>query len=484
MTHDFVTSTGFNIELQQFYDALKSAVVTNSFLELEGHNVTFLSKTNLPSKLYVRQAYIDLHELIHRTYSDRQALIIGNPGIGKSFFCLYELYRLLKKLIDEKNGGWVVYDNIPLGLFMILSADRIVYSGDRRCVSNAELGTNSYYLYDAGTKRNKSPFIMGAKTIVFSLLAKQNYCDYVKTYEIGHKLVSLYMPIWNLDEINAITHMYHNPNPIKQFEIWGGVPRKVFSDAKPDKMDRAIASCNLEEVSKVFNFTSTGDFSHCLLHLTVDPADYTTASVRFASQYVKDKYCESYEDHSHSLLARLLEIRPVSLRNVEFGRLFELFAYRCISCGGTFPVRSLEVEEGVCQTISLPSEMRVVQFHSVDDLDKFKQSTDSIFFIPMSKTFASFDYLCICDGRKIGFQMTVGSSHPIQEEMLKSCMEALDAMDDFEFYFVVPENVYPEFKKQMYVSTKGKKTALEQNYCVHQYALNVDLTSFKKRYFQ
>ena len=457
--------------------------MVNSFLELKGHpKVTFLGKSNLPSKLYVRQAYSDLHKLIHGTYSNRQALIIGNPGIGKSFFCLYELYRLLQELIERNCGGLIVYDNIPLGVFMILSPDGLIEAGDRRCVSNTELGTNSYYLYDAGTRKNETPFIMRAKTIVFSSPAEQNYRDYVKCYEPGPNLVTLYMPIWSWEEINTTAHMYEATDPIEQFEIWGGIPRKVFSDTKRDEIDKAVRACDLKEVSKVFSSTSTGDVSHRLLHLTVDPADYTTATVRFASQYVKEKYCEAYEDQSHSLLARLIEIRYAPLRNIEFGRLFELFAYRCISNGGTFTIRSLEEEVVEENSILLPSKMRVEQFRLTRELDKFKQPKDNILLIPASRTFPSLDYLCICNGRKMGFQMTVGSSHSIQKEVLKSCMEELDALRGFEFYFVVPEHIYPEFKKQKYVSKK-KVTAMEQNYCVHQYALSVNLTSLNRQYF-
>ena len=46
-------------------------------------------------KLFVRQAYRDLHELVERCYVGLHNHVIasGTPGTGKSYFLVYELYR-------------------------------------------------------------------------------------------------------------------------------------------------------------------------------------------------------------------------------------------------------------------------------------------------------------------------------------------------------------------------------------------------------
>ena len=79
------------------------AQVQNDVLQLP-NEVKFLNAARLPSKLYVRKAYEDLHSLIHDTYRHRSILVVGNPGTGKSFFALYEMYRLLK------DGATIVYE--------------------------------------------------------------------------------------------------------------------------------------------------------------------------------------------------------------------------------------------------------------------------------------------------------------------------------------------------------------------------------------
>jgi len=78
----------------------------------------------LPSELYIRQAYDDLHKLIHVTGSSRNAfLVTGNPGSGKSFFALDELCYLLKEIVDKKSNAAIVYESVLLELSLLLRAD-------------------------------------------------------------------------------------------------------------------------------------------------------------------------------------------------------------------------------------------------------------------------------------------------------------------------------------------------------------------------
>ena len=188
-----------------FYDALKMAQVQNDVLQLP-NEVKFLNAASLPSKLYVRKAYEDLHSLIHDTYRHRSILVVGNPGTGKSFFALYEMYRLLK------DGATIVYECLPFSVFMVLTAEQLLYDGPRLEVKSPlvrELFRNhqTYYLFDAGTQRDIYPYCgVAAKTIVFSSPAKKNYHDYVKHSDPK----MLYMPVWSLDELGWLL----SPKPL------------------------------------------------------------------------------------------------------------------------------------------------------------------------------------------------------------------------------------------------------------------------------
>jgi len=93
------------------------------FLKLP-NGVLFLGNSVLPSELYVRQVYEDLHRLIHVTYSSRNAfLVTGNPSVGKSLFALYELYYLPKEIMGNKSDAAIVYESVPFEVSLVLTAN-------------------------------------------------------------------------------------------------------------------------------------------------------------------------------------------------------------------------------------------------------------------------------------------------------------------------------------------------------------------------
>ena len=57
-------------------------------------------------------------------YSSRNAfLVTRNPGVGKSFFALYELYYLLKEIVDKKSNAAIVCESVQFELSHLLRAD-------------------------------------------------------------------------------------------------------------------------------------------------------------------------------------------------------------------------------------------------------------------------------------------------------------------------------------------------------------------------
>ena len=197
--------------------------------------MTFLNE-DLPSKLYVRKTYKDLHSLIHDTYQRHKILVIGSPGTGKSFFALYELYRLLK------DGATIVYECLPFNVFMILTAKNLVYAGSRlsrhNCKVEELLGNRqTYYLFDAGSVGNTIPYLVKAKTIVFSSPDQRNYVDYQK-----HSYPkTLYMPVWTRDELNKVADSRVQAQT--RYDVWGGIPRYVLSLNQMSSAATAVICC-------------------------------------------------------------------------------------------------------------------------------------------------------------------------------------------------------------------------------------------------
>ena len=52
------------------------------------------SKTTTYESMYIRKAYKDIYKMLCSTTYDR--VVIGNPGIGKSYFAVYVLYHACK----------------------------------------------------------------------------------------------------------------------------------------------------------------------------------------------------------------------------------------------------------------------------------------------------------------------------------------------------------------------------------------------------
>ena len=174
-----------------------TAYTADGFLELPR-----VRSIDLPSSLFIRQAYKDLQELIHGKYSENTIVVLGNPGIGKSYFSIYEMHRLLKQL---KSDEILVYKSLVLDLFIVLDAERILVASRRK---DRDLGfinrPPDYYLCDAGTNKGEPTISRSdlCKSIVFSSPDQRNYKDFKKHHL--RNLVTLYMPVWSLEELVSL----------------------------------------------------------------------------------------------------------------------------------------------------------------------------------------------------------------------------------------------------------------------------------------
>ena len=73
--------------------------------------------------LYIREAYTELHDLINKAENEKMHVVItGTPGIGKSLFAVYVLYRALKE------GRDVLFTPILLPFFFLQRGARLSQS--------------------------------------------------------------------------------------------------------------------------------------------------------------------------------------------------------------------------------------------------------------------------------------------------------------------------------------------------------------------
>ena len=86
--------------------------------------------------------------------------------------------------------------------------------------------TKTYYLCDAGTQRHIYPYVVAAKTIVFSSPDKRNYQDYQKP----SKPRVVHMPVWALDELKKVID---RAQAEAHYNVWGGIPCYVMDKTCP-----------------------------------------------------------------------------------------------------------------------------------------------------------------------------------------------------------------------------------------------------------
>ena len=302
--------------VQLLYNELKKSRVEEDFLSLP--NAVSLK---FPAKIYVRKAYKDLHNIIQS--HEKAVLVSGNPGTGKSVFCLYELYCLLQSLVDKKGDGVIVYDSLPQSTFMVLNSERVIECGRRRKpveLCSLDLAATSYYLFDAGTKRSEQPYLVNAQSIVFSSPDKKNYADYEKAHYA--ELLKVYMPVWSLEELEKLEDTRISTNEIReQFNMWGGIPRYVFASESvlsPGALNAALLQCDVAHLIMYRDCTiDNSKCSHKILQLRVEPPHYSSAKVYFASTYIAERYFEVRFHHAQEDAIMLIQTTTPSFLDVH-----------------------------------------------------------------------------------------------------------------------------------------------------------------------
>ena len=119
--------------------------------------------------IVIRDVYVQLHDIIH--YRPRDIIrfaIVGNPGIGKSFFALYELFEAVKA------GKRVVFYHQPTNTSYVFG----LLEGDCWCDFGIARETCDLFLYDCATKLD--PILPTAKNVImFCSPDEKNYKQFL-----------------------------------------------------------------------------------------------------------------------------------------------------------------------------------------------------------------------------------------------------------------------------------------------------------------
>ena len=243
--------------------------------------------------IYIRQSYRDMHELIWANKKKTITVVVGTPGIGKSVFAVYELYRALK---ESKR---VVFQHAVSGTTYVFQPGSVVNVSLVPALDDID-DEATLHFYDAGTRISERMFILKAQLVVFSSPGNSQFADLRKS-----NARFFHMPAWSLQELKLASQL-DDYNTLKEetieerFTVFGGSARFVLEvDATTNTenvalLETEIKRFELQQLRFVHSEVDFGNVSHRIFHQQVDD-DYRRCKLAFASIHVQKRVFEEIE---------------------------------------------------------------------------------------------------------------------------------------------------------------------------------------------
>ena len=443
-----------------FWNSLSTVKLEENTLVF--HAIPKFFPDNMKS-LFVRKSYFDLFNIVidnlHNEVEYKnfhRMAITGNPGIGKSIFLFYVMWRIS----TMENVGVVILHRAKDGGNIYVFEDSKCWITQKYAKINKFLDQRTtWYLTDT---LSPPPAEVKAVTILVASPSRDHYKEFLK-YSSTDSL--RYLPVWSLEELQSAAARYtiSSEDVTNRYRLIGGIPRFVLEKRNENLKNvirRAVIRLRIEK----FNSIAAGELkkgeeiSHLIVHYMVDN-DFVECGLQFASSYITERALTVFIQNQHQKLCELLlnfEASP-HLSGLR-GNLFEAFAHRTISNGGTFDCRNLhnDTEFEIVLT-----ERESKRFSDI------RECNDDLYFLPWNPNYPCIDSII---PKKYLFQMTVSTEHPIK---LKKMLEITKWTKLSEVYFVVPRQLYKKFKLQ---SLAGKQKAVKRRRIeILQYVLAIDI---------
>ena len=420
-----------------FAKSIYSAVENDGWISFD--QIIPFTKLN---KLYIRESYRVIASSIKSGIN--KVIITGTPGIGKSVFLLYFLW----KLVNERKRVFLIYH--PYYIYYDGKGGMFQFLGDNLPRDLSFWDDTLWCLFDAKGKKEAHLSALPYDLCSFVLSASPRR-ELVNDFQKAPVPQVFYMPLWTEAELEKIASLYDPPQPNwrDRFTILGGIPRFVLENtirAPKAILDGACRSCSLDECINTIGVNSTitekSSAVHALVHVT-STSPFTESSVCYASQAALDIIVKNKGFEAERRLEELLgwyDGNPLTA--ALCGYIFETYTLELLENGGTFHCHQLtdgnsEVEH-VESTLDIPPSMKTV----VDDVSSHQ--TPNQLHVPKTK-----NYTTAIDAWIPGigaFQITVGKEHAIRGEEAKRDIALLGDGAD-KLYWLLPPLYYHSFTK-------------------------------------
>jgi hypothetical protein len=271
----------------EFYNNIYSATEFDGWLSFGQHKIP---PTDL-NRLHIRESYRTIACNIKPGNNGRHKVIVtGTPGIGKSLFLYYLLWKMVVK---EGKRVLMIYHPLNIyydgkgGIFEI-KRGQFPYNGDVSFWNDS-----LWCLFDAKGK-NEADLHQLSYDFCNFILSTSPRREIVNDFKKPPVPQYFYMPPWTKSEMESISSLFPNMTNTEwheRFEILGGIPQYVFEDTikQPTQiLEVACKNCSLEDCIKYIGLDSelsekSKKIIHSLIHMTSCPP-FTEPSVCYASQ--------------------------------------------------------------------------------------------------------------------------------------------------------------------------------------------------------
>lgn len=440
------------------YQMISSGSIEGNFLVWE-NNICIFDDIK---KILIRESYETIYQQIieQSRLGFRNFLITGVPGIGKSTFSYYFL--------------WKYFSDNPLGEILLEVSNNVIYyiqpNKTTTLLRIQCMTIKCPYLVDL-RDRQEPAAKLGLYTVVFSSPNPSRYKQFMKQYEISRRYI---MPTWSYEESQTLNEIRNIPEEelYARFELVGGVPRLIFSLDLQQLSDMISKTLN-EKGSLIANkfFTSgyqmsDDEISYLIIHLHPPINGYCSISdnYKFASAYIWENFYEKYKQIILSQSANYFNGGPGAYRGSFDGFHFEAVCLTAIPLAEHIhEVTSLN-NSGLIKELSIPPS-RKVNFR--DD-----QTVESdVLYIPTSKNFESGDAFYLSNNELFVLQITIAETHPVKANGLQKIFDFFrnGGISNFTCHlvFVVPKD--GKLVNKQNITTKEGKIAKHMSSAVVEF---------------
>jgi hypothetical protein len=408
-------------------------------------------------------------------------VVTGNPGIGKSRFYLYCIFRILNEqqeklkamssFVLNYDGKYHRYD---------ASTREFILLNDKE-VSKLSEQERVLRLIDG-----KSTLLVGWRgvSILFTSPGLTEIRDYCK-----NKSTTYIMPTWSLEELQNCNQLLQDDLKLSEIDLisrcskHGGIPRFIFTTHEIENNNDLNGAIRTFDSLKIINITKesqpvrSNEYSHRVLEMVPDNVNFHSSyHLDFLSNSIAEKVVAKLNEDSLRKISEFAIAHSnddTGNTSVIRGRIYEMLCHKWFNLNREKNVQLRLLGSNEHTDLLIPGNMPMVPFSTLDTIRDFPRGMT--YYRPMSRTFGAVDALILDveNTRCYGLQMTINENHGIKAAPLNSLVNWLDdsgiKIENFYFCFVVPSSLSTKYKTQRIITQKneihlrpGKTTKVKQ----------------------